>query len=737
MRESGGRGQGPGRGGAGAGSQGGPGAVRRTPAGPGRPGRQGGAGRPSPDEPPRRNRPDDAGRRGAPDDAPRPRKDEPDRPEGRQARPDDPFDLPRGLTGAAAQESRRVRSEETVPQPRAGAQRRGPRQDSRQGPPQGPPRSDPRRQGRRPPPPPRPPRPPLVLRLGNPRRRINIGLIGMTFILSIFAGRLIQLQGLDSKVYEARAAQQRVVSETIKAKRGSITDVNGHELAVTVEAREIAIDPSKVLPGKRAHVAAVLAKELNKPPAEIAAKLARTTSRYELLARDVDPLVADRLLEQELPAVTTKKTYRRTYPAGDLAGTLIGFVGDDGTGLEGVEQMRNSVLAGRDGKQSMEQGRDGQRIPMTRSQRQAPIEGRDVRLTIDRDIQWAAQKAITDQVAASGALSGTVIVMDVKTAQIVAMANAPELDLNNWQKAPDRSFVNRAVAEVFEPGSTNKVITAAAAIEAGAVTPETTFKVADHIRCADQTLKDSHPHKTEVMTFKQIVETSSNVGTIQAARRIGDQGLYTMLKNFGFGARPGLGLPGEEAGLLPDHTTWSGTQRCTVAYGQGVSVTALQTASVYQTIANGGVRVQPQIVAGMTDENGRFVAGKPGRQTRVVSQNTADEIAAMLEGAVSAEGTGTLAAIPGYRVAGKTGTANRYDQQLGRYNGYTASFVGFAPADKPELVVLAVVQKPAKDIYGGHIAAPVFKDVMTFAIQSRKIPPTGPSASPTRIGAGH
>ncbi|GAA2384510.1 cell division protein FtsI [Nonomuraea africana] len=749
MRETGGRGQGPGRGGSGAGSQGGPGAVRRTPGGPGRSGRQGGAGRPSPDDPPRRNRPDDtdrrprpddadrrsrpddAGRRDRPDDAGRPRQDDTERRKGRQARGDDPFDLPRGLTGAAAQESRRARAEDTVPQPRAGAQRRGPRPP--QGPPQGPPRADSRRQGRRPPP---PPRPPLVLRLGNPRRRINIGLIGMTFILSIFAGRLIQLQGLDSKIYQAKAADQRVISETIQAKRGSITDVNGHELAVTIEAREVAIDPSKVPAARRAHVAAVLAKELNKLPAEVTAKLARVTSRYELIARDVDPVVADRLLEQELPAVTTKKTYRRTYPAGDLAGTLIGFVGNDGTGLEGVEQMRNSVLAGRDGKQSVEQGRDGQRIPMTRSQRQAPVEGSDVRLTIDRDVQWAAQKAITAQVAASGALSGTVIVMDVKTAQIIAMANAPELDLNNWQKAGDTSYVNRAVSEVFEPGSTNKVITAAAAIEARAVTPQTTFRVADHIRCADQTLKDSHPHPTKVMTFKEIVETSSNVGTIHAARRVGDQGLYTMLRNFGFGSRPGLGLPGEEAGLLPNHTSWSGTQRCTVAYGQGVSVTALQTASVYQTIANGGVRIQPQIVAGTTGPNGRFVPSRPGKQTRVVSQATAGEIASMLEGAVSAEGTGTLAAIPGYRVAGKTGTANRYDQQLGRYNGYTASFVGFAPADKPELVVLAVVQKPAKDIYGGHIAAPVFKDVMTFAIKSRKIPPTGPSASPARIGAG-
>ncbi|MFI6497552.1 peptidoglycan D,D-transpeptidase FtsI family protein [Nonomuraea typhae] len=576
----------------------------------------------------------------------------------------------------------------------------------------------------------------MVLRLGNPRRRLKFGMIVMTFILSIFAGRLIQMQGLDTKFYEGVAAGQRMITETIPAKRGSIADVNGNPLATSVEAREVAIDPSKVHPDVRVKVANALAAELGKPLQEITTKLSRTHTQYQLLAKDVDPAVATRLVKAGIPALTTKKQYRRVYLAGDLAGTLVGFVGTDGTGLGGLEESRNSVLAGKDGKLRVEQGRFGQRIPMTHSQRQPPVDGSDIRLTIDRDLQWAAQKSIAEQVKAVGAESGTVIVMDVKTAQIVAMANAPELDLDNWRNAPAADYVNRAAADVFEPGSTNKVITAAAALERGVVRPTTTFRVKDNIRCYDRTLRDAEPHPTETMTFQEAIAKSSNVATIMAARKVGSQGLHDMLKAFGFGAKPGGGVPGEEAGLLPDYKSWSGSQSCTIAYGQGVSVTALQTASVYQTIANGGVRIAPQMVAGTTGPDGRFVPAPPGKQTRVVSDRTAKEITAMLESAVSEEGTGGLAAIPGYRVAGKTGTANRYDPKLGRYQGYTASFVGFAPADAPQLVVLSVLQNPQKGHFGGQLAAPVFKQVMTFAIKSRKIPPTSSTASPVRLSAG-
>ncbi|GAA4041336.1 cell division protein FtsI [Nonomuraea soli] len=601
-----------------------------------------------------------------------------------------------------------------VPRPRgATPQREGVR---RPGPP-----------GRKPPPPrpPQPPRPPMVVRLGNPRRRIKIGVIAMAFILSIFAGRLIQMQGLDSKVYEAAGAANRVRTEDIPAKRGTIADVNGNPLALTVEAREISLDPSKIVPAKRPDVARKLAAALGVPEADILAKLAKTSTRYQRIAKDVEPLVADAVLKLDLPTVSAKKHYKRMYPAKDLAGSVIGFVGADGAGLSGLEAAKNTLLAGQDGTQRVEIGRDGQRIPMTSSQRKPSVDGRDIRLTIDRDIQWAAQKAIAEQVAATKADSGTVIVMSVKDAHVLAMANAPEVDLSNWGRAPSSLFVNRAAAEVFEPGSTNKVITAAAALESGVLRPDTTLTVADKIKCFDKVLRDSHPHPTEKMTFQKAMSQSSNTAVVQAARRIGNERLHAMLKAFGFGSRPGGGIPGEEAGILPDHQKWSGSQSCTIAYGQGVSVTALQMASVYQTIANGGVRIEPQLIAGQTDESGVFVPAVPGRQTRVVSDATAKQLTGMLEGAVGADGTGQAAAIPGYRVAGKTGTANRYDAAIGDYKGYTASFVGFSPADAPQLVVLSVLQNPTVGHFGGQIAAPVFKDVMTFAIKSKKIPPSG------------
>ncbi len=727
MRDGDGRGAGPGRGTGGRRGPGGPGAGRRDPHGPvrrprrpdGVPGRPDGTAGP---DGPARPRGDDRARRGVPR-TPRERA-RGAAPPGRDPR----ADVPGGAPGAG----REPRADRARRAPRpgrdlrdggrdAGAPRR-PRGNGGPGaprPPQGP-----------------PPRPPAIVRLGNPGRRINIGLIGMAVVLSLFAGRLVQLQGLDSKVYEAKAAQQRVQPERLPARRGAITDVKGRPLAMTTEAREIYVDPAAVDPARRAEVAETLAKELGKPRKEIDDKLAQTDRRYLVVARDAAPDVAKRILGRGFAGVGAKPRYSRLYPGDDLAGSLMGFVGDDGKGLSGIEAAYDEVLRGRDGRQSVEVGANGLRIPTTRSSQQPPVDGRDVRLTIDHDIQWAAQKAIADQVAATGARSGSVIVMDVRTGDVLAMANAPELNLSRWRDEPVRNHVNRAVSEVFEPGSTGKVITAAAALEAGAVRPETVMRVADRIRCADRVIEDAEHHPVRPYTFTGVLARSSNVGTIMVANRIGDRALYDALRAFGFGARTGGGFPGEEAGLLPKWDTWSGSQRCTVAFGQGLAVTALQMASVYQTIANGGVRVTPRIVAG-TGKGRDFTPAAPGRRTRVISERTAKDLALMLEAAVGEGGTGKLAHIDGYRVAGKTGTAQRYDESCRGYCGYTATFVGFAPADAPRLVVLAVIQDPKdRDNYhGGQIAAPVFKTVMTFALKTQKIPPTGTTPPPMRLHA--
>ncbi|WP_283133586.1 peptidoglycan D,D-transpeptidase FtsI family protein [Rhizohabitans arisaemae] len=575
------------------------------------------------------------------------------------------------------------------------------------------------------------------VRLGDPVRRIRVALLVMAFVLSLFAGRLIQIQGLDSKTLEARGLEYRERLETLKARRGMITDVKGNPLALTSDAREVYVDPKEVAKSTKPgadEVARFLAQTLQRSPEEILAKLKKTTTQYQVIARNVDPAVGAQIAAKKWVGVRVKPHYRRLYPAGDLAGGLVGFVNAAGKGASGLELQWNDVLAGKDGKQTVEAGQLGERIPLTRSAREAPVPGKDLRLTIDGDIQWAAQEALADQVKRTGAKSGSIVVMDVRSADLLAVANAPELDLEAWEEAPEADRTSRAVTDVFEPGSTNKVITAAAALETGVARPDSVMRVRDRIRCADRVLKDAHAHKPENLTFSGVLATSSNVGTVMAANQVGSEGLHRFLRAFGFGDRTGVGYPGEADGLLPAPQTWSGSQRCTVSYGQGVAVTALQMASVYQTIANGGVRLTPNLVAGTTGENGEFVAAERPEGVRVVSERTARELSLMLEAATT-QGTGARAQVPGYRVAGKTGTAQRWDSECRGYCGYTATFVGFAPADRPSVVALVVLQAPSNGYYGGDIAAPVFKRVMSFALKSRKVPPTGTTPPQVRIRA--
>jgi cell division protein FtsI (penicillin-binding protein 3) len=346
-------------------------------------------------------------------------------------------------------------------------------------------------------------------------------------------------------------------------------------------------------------------------------------------------------------------------------------------------------------------------------------------------VQYEAEKAIAAQVKAVKATSGSVIVMDPRNGQILAMATAPTFNPNHPGDSKQENWGNPVVQEAFEPGSTNKVITAAAVLEKGGITPETPFKVPDHIVEYGTKLSDSHSHAPEMLTFGGVLAKSSNVGTIEASKHITGQQLYQYMHDFGYGQPTGIGLPGETRGVLPTADKWSGTQRYTIAYGQGVTVNALQVASVYATIANKGVRVAPTIVAGTTDGSGTFTPAAAPQQRRVITERTAQQISDMIEGVTSDEGTAKAAQIPGYRVAGKTGTAEKVDPRTGRYTGglYTASFAGFAPADNPQLVVQVVLQDPRLGHYGGTVAAPVFKDVMSFALKTRGIPPTG-SKSP-------
>jgi cell division protein FtsI (penicillin-binding protein 3) len=419
-------------------------------------------------------------------------------------------------------------------------------------------------------------------------------------------------------------------------------------------------------------------------------------------------------------------TTRRTYPAGTLASNVVGFANAEGTGLAGLEYSFQKMLAGHDGVRTFETGLSGSPIPDGHDVVKPAVSGTGLKLTIQRDIQWKAQQAIAAQVHATQADSGTVIVMDPHSGQLLALAVAPGFDPNDPGASPVSAFGDPAVSEVYEPGSVNKVITMSAALQSGLATPTSPFTVPNQLPYAGFTFHDAETHGTERLTLTGILAKSSNIGTIEVAQRLGAARLYHFLRAYGFGAPTGVGLPGDGIGLLPRLQDWSASTLPTTAFGQGIGVTALQVASVYATIANGGIRVTPNLVAGRIDPSGAFSPSAAPEQHRVISAPVAHELSDMLEAVTTNEGTAPLARIPGYRIAGKTGTANRPNGH-GGYGGagYTSSFVGFAPADKPKLLVEVVLQNPRRGHFGGLVAAPVFHDVMSFALQTLKVAPTG------------
>ncbi|MDN3350971.1 penicillin-binding protein 2 [Actinomadura sp. DC4] len=575
----------------------------------------------------------------------------------------------------------------------------------------------------------------------DPVKRLNVGLLLVAFVLSLFAGRLVQLQGIESKGYADLAVRQRLNRIDLPAIRGPITFAQGQPLAMTADARVIYADPVMVEPAQRARIASSLATMLGLNQADLLKKLVPSskTNRYVELAHHIEPDRARMIMAMDFKGIGTLQEYRRVYPDGNLAANVAGFVNLDDEGGGGLESSLNTMLKGKSGWQKVELSETGQRIPMGEDEQSKPTPGKGVRLTLDRDIQWKAQDAIAKQVKATGAQSGSVVVMDPRNGQVLAMATAPTFDPATYYKASDANRGNRVVQEGFEPGSTSKVVTAAAAMEAGGVTPSTPFTVPDHITFFDRTFNDSERHAPEHLTFGGVLAKSSNVGTIMASEKVTPTELYQYMRAFGYGETTGIGLPGESPGLLKPVNQWWGTDRYSIAFGQTVSVNALQTASVYATIANGGVRVTPNVIAGTLDDKGVLTPAARPASRRVIKQTTASELTRMLEGVTTKDGTAPLAQIPGYRVAGKTGTAQKVNPRCKCYTGggYTSTFVGFAPADSPQLVVEVVLQKPQKGYYGGQVAAPVFKNVMSFALQSRRIPPTGSKSPKIRIYADH
>jgi cell division protein FtsI (penicillin-binding protein 3) len=578
--------------------------------------------------------------------------------------------------------------------------------------------------------------------------------VTLTLVMLVFVLRLLQVQAVDASAYAAKADENRYVVHTIAAERGGITDRNGVALATSVDAEDITADPTmftreqlKIGDGPE-RAAALLAPILGQDQAQLARKLRTHNTRYVLLARRQTPQVWKQI--KDLKAALTKKgradgttvnvltgvfsspSSKRVYPGGDLAAGILGWVNADGKGGGGIEQQLDQQLSGKPGKVRYAQS-GGREVPTAGSDETPAVPGADVELTIDRDIQWAAQHAITEQVRESQADRGYVIVQDTRTGEILAMANSPGFDPNDLAHADPDALGNAAVQDAYEPGSTAKVMSMAAVLEEHAATPLTHVVVPNRLHRGDRLFQDDVDHGTWYLTLNGVLAKSSNIGTILATGQLGrtqpeaNKVLYSYLRKFGIGSYTGIDFPGETKGILAPADKWSTSQQFTIPFGQGFSINALQAASIYSTIANGGVRIEPSLVRGARDAEGRFTPAPKPAKSRVVSTKTARQLAQMLESVVDDEqGTGLKARIPGYRVAGKTGTANRVDPATGRYHGYTSSFAGFAPADKPRITVYCAIQNATKGSYfGGEICGPIYKQVMAFALKTLQVPPTG------------
>ena len=576
------------------------------------------------------------------------------------------------------------------------------------------------------------------------KSRIHLLIIGIFLLFFLLACQLFRVQVIQASNYQSKAAIEMQSTRVIPAPRGDITDVNGITFARSVSAITIVVDQTQITDPAR--VAKFTAPILGLTEAEI--EMSITGSRkYSIVLKNARPALWDQLAEaiynynkvlddkdfdQRIIGFFPERSFIREYPSGKLISSLIGFVRADGIGATGIESSMNSIITGTDGTYSYARGYDAE-IPGSQREIIAAKAGTNIRLTIDRDVQWVASKAISDAVKSAGASSGTVIVMDPKTGAIVAHATAPTFDPNNTKSVSLSLMRNPSVQDVYEPGSTGKVMTMAAALEEKTITPTTVFSVPYMLERGGSKFHDHERHPTQNLTTSGILAVSSNTGTIKVGETLSNDTLYNYLRNFGIGTKTGSGLPGESAGLLRVVSDWSGTTAPTVAFGQGYSLTAMQATSVFATIANDGVRVTPTVIAGTSDASGHFTPTATQSSSRVVSEDTAIKLRIMMEGVVSAQGTAPSAAIPGYRVAGKTGTAMRYDQNTGRYSGYTASFIGFAPADAPRYVISVTLQDPRNGHYGGSLGGPVFKKVMTFVLQSEHVAPTGTKVLPVAL----
>lgn len=584
---------------------------------------------------------------------------------------------------------------------------------------------------------------------GSTHVRLRVAFIAIAMMLTLFGGRLLQLQGVDARSYTARAeaaglVTAGLVTAVLPATRGRILDRNGTPLAQSVAGLMLVADPTKTSANAPA-IAQILSSRLDLDYFALLTKLEQPKTRFVYLARRIPSTLANRAADavkaQGYLGVETRADPLRTYPAGDVAANLLGFISDGGKAGGGLEAALNKTLSGTDGKETYELG-GGNRIPLGDNTEVKPVNGKDVKLTIDRDVQWYAQRVVRKTVQTSKAKSGSAVVMDSRTGELLALADYPTFDANSVTKARKADLGARSLSDVYEPGSVEKVLTASALLDAGKVTPQTQIRVPHDLPVLDRVVHDYFEHGLLRLTMTGVIALSSNIGTVLAASKFEPKQMWSYLDKFGLGHKADIGVPGQSGGILPGWQDWSTLSRANIAFGQGVSVNALQMATAVNTVANGGERLSPSLVEGRQDTSyGTSVGTDTTRRTRVVSPTAAEKMSQMME-MVTTEGVGTApgAGIPGYRVAGKTGTAQEVGAKCKCYDGSLAvSFAGFAPADKPRFTVYVVIRHPTAGAIGGGVTAgPVFHQLMDYVLQKYAVPPTEtpPADLPAYWGRG-
>ncbi|MGH8960309.1 MAG: peptidoglycan D,D-transpeptidase FtsI family protein [Jatrophihabitantaceae bacterium] len=566
-----------------------------------------------------------------------------------------------------------------------------------------------------------------ALRLGALNGRLRYGFAAVCTLLLVIGGRLVQLQGLDHGNYASAAAAQRVDTVALNAMRGSILDRDGNVLAYTSAAQDITADPQQVAPADRAKYAAALAPLIGQPVSAITTALARP-GQYSVLATALSPVAAQQIQNLNLTGIYTQATTQRQYPGHTTAANVIGTVHSDGSGAAGIEAAFNSVLAGHNGSITYSVDNLGNINPSSRTVKDPARNGGTITLTIDQSLQFVAQQYLDKAVPESAARNAEMAILDAHTGQVLALASSGTFDATDPNTIDPNTPIDPPVMSAFEPGSVQKAITFAAAIQEKKIHPNTIISVPPRIEMGGVQVSDAWYHPTERFTATGVLAESSNVGTLKIAQLLGPTVWDSYEKKFGVGTKTGIELPGESSGYLPPMSQWTDSTFANLPFGQGESMTVLQLASIYQTIANGGVRVPPRIVKSVANSDGTTTASSQPAGIRVVSPQTADTVRTMLESVTLPGGTGVKAAIPGYRVAGKTGTAQQPDPNHGgQYSTWMNwdTFAGMVPADDPQFVVAIMVDNPAHGLEGGDVAAPLFQQIASYELQHAHIPPTG------------